>query len=178
MPSTPIHDALTLATAAAAVPVYWHYMPPKDPAPLGFLVGGIIVSGFLLSADLDINSRPYHRWGAFRIFWWPYQKLIPHRSWISHNFLIGPLFRAIYLLAICYLLIRAEAWLINQWMVPVDQNRIGKEVIQDARRFIRRHELWTQMAILGLVASAFVHTAADAASTSLKRRARRMRRLW
>jgi len=167
-----------VATAFAAVPAYRHYAPDHGPVPLGFLVGGIIVSGLTLSADLDIDSKQYRRWGMFRFFWWPYQKLIPHRSWISHNFIIGPLLRAAYLLAIFYGLLHLEIGLVNRWIVPVDGDRISREVLQNARLFIKKHELWIHMAILGLILGAFVHTLADSTSSFFRRKARRMRRLW
>lgn len=178
MPSTPVHDALTVAAAAVSVPVYLHYSPAKEIAPLAFLVGGIVFSGLLLSADLDIDSKQYRRWGVFRVFWWPYQKLVPHRSWVSHNFLIGPLLRAAYLLLLFYGLVRVETWVVDQWIAPVDRNRLSRDMVAAVRFFLQEHRHWAHMAVLGLVLGAFIHTAADTISSGLKRKARRMRRLW
>jgi len=86
--------------------------------------------------------------------------------------------RAAYLLAIFYGLLHLEIGLVNRWIVPVDGDRISREVLQNARLFIKKHELWIHMAILGLILGAFVHTLADSTSSFFRRKARRMRRLW
>ena len=45
---------------------------------------------FFLSPDLDIDSKPYQRWGLFKILWWPYKVIFKHRGF-SHNPILGPL---------------------------------------------------------------------------------------
>lgn len=41
---------------------------------------------YFFSPDLDLRtSRISRRWGPLQILWWPYQYLVPHRSWISHS---------------------------------------------------------------------------------------------
>lgn len=76
---------------------------------LGFLSGEPLlavgtaagaVSGILLSPDLDVDQYTYSdytvrrfagelaAWG-WRLLWFPYRKLIPHRSWLSHAPLLG-----------------------------------------------------------------------------------------
>lgn len=62
-------------------------------AGISFAIGGL-----WLSPDLDTNSKPLKRWGFLKILWIPYRKLIPHRSLLSHGFLIGTSLRVIYLL--------------------------------------------------------------------------------
>ncbi len=62
-------------------------------AGISFAIGGL-----WLSPDLDTNSKPLKRWGFLKILWRPYCKLIPHRSMLSHGFLIGTSLRVIYLL--------------------------------------------------------------------------------
>lgn len=44
---------------------------------------------FFLSPDLDIDSKPYKRWGILRFLWWPYKVIFKHRGF-SHNPIIGP----------------------------------------------------------------------------------------
>ena len=61
-------------------------------AALAFLVGGL-----LLSPDLDTRSRPTRRWGPLRLLWWPYRKLLRHRSLLSHGPFLGTLGRVGYL---------------------------------------------------------------------------------
>ena len=55
------------------------------------------IGGLWLSPDLDTNSRPLKRWGPLKLLWFPYRKLIPHRSWLSHGPLIGNCLRISYL---------------------------------------------------------------------------------
>lgn len=45
---------------------------------------------FFLSPDLDINSKPYKRWGILKIIWWPYKTIFKHRGF-SHHPIIGPI---------------------------------------------------------------------------------------
>lgn len=64
------------------------------------LLGGLafVVGGLWLSPDLDTNSKPLKRWGLLQGVWWPYRKLIPHRSLFSHGPLIGTALRLAYLM--------------------------------------------------------------------------------
>ena len=64
-------------------------------AALAFLVGGL-----WLSPDLDTHSRPSRRWGPLRLLWWPYRRLLRHRSLLSHSPLLGSAGRLLYLLAL------------------------------------------------------------------------------
>jgi len=97
MPSGRVHDRITgtLSPLAAVGVGLWGQR--WELATLAAL--GVLVSGFFLSPDLDVRSRPYRRWGWLAGVWWPYQKLIPHRSWLSHGPLIGTALRLGYLAA-------------------------------------------------------------------------------
>ena len=56
-----------------------------------------LFSALLLSPDLDsARSDPYNRWGYLRVCWTPYAKLFRHHG-LSHNPLVGPLSRLLYL---------------------------------------------------------------------------------
>lgn len=103
------HDHVTLYSALVLAPLcYWiadQYAPwwgghqatltPMQTALL--VIGAHLFSGLLLSNDLDIYSRIYRRWGPLRFLWYPYQKLVAHRSWLSHNPIAGPVLRLLYL---------------------------------------------------------------------------------
>ena len=71
--------------------------------------GAFAFGGLWLSPDLDTQSKPLHRWGALRWIWWPYRRLVPHRSLFSHGPLIGMALRLLWLLS-CSLL----GWLLLQ----------------------------------------------------------------
>ena len=78
--------------------------------PIGLLVGvfvgitegvlasiAFVIGGLWLSPDLDIHSTALKRWGLLKIVWWPYRKLIRHRSFLSHAPFIGTALRLLYL---------------------------------------------------------------------------------
>ena len=72
--------------------------------PLGLSAGVITAAAFLvgglwLSPDLDTRSNALHRWGPLGGIWWPYRRLIRHRSIWSHGPLIGTATRLLLLLA-------------------------------------------------------------------------------
>ena len=98
MPSGRIHTITTIGLAVGSACAF-------EPA---LTVG--IVSGLILSPDLDVDDGfigLYHLRRipvvgkllsfAWRIFWWPYSKVVPHRSAISHSILFGTCLRVGYL---------------------------------------------------------------------------------
>ena len=111
------HDRVTLYSAVLLAPLcYWaasQYTTGSGgdaaamtPAQTTLLVlGAHLFSGLWLSNDLDIYSRIYRRWGPLRFLWYPYQKLVAHRSWLSHNPWVGPLLRLLYLYAMVELVL-------------------------------------------------------------------------
>ncbi|MEB3319092.1 MAG: metal-binding protein [Cyanobacteriota bacterium] len=68
-------------------------------ASLTFLLGGL-----WLSPDLDTISRATARWGPLRLLWWPYRRVLRHRSLLSHSPLLGSAVRLAYLLVALALL--------------------------------------------------------------------------
>ena len=65
----------------------------------GVLVGaaGFLVGGLWLSPDLDTRSRATRRWGPLALLWWPYRRVLSHRSALSHTPLLGSAGRLLYL---------------------------------------------------------------------------------
>jgi uncharacterized metal-binding protein len=108
---------VTLISAAGLAPLcYWaanQYRPMLGPYALSttpwgttmLVVGSYLFSGLWLSNDLDIYSRIYRRWGPLRFLWYPYQRLIAHRSWVSHGLVVGPLLRVVYLYVMSHLVL-------------------------------------------------------------------------
>jgi uncharacterized metal-binding protein len=72
------------------------------------------LGGYWLSPDLDIKSRPFLRWSVLRFIWIPYQRLIPHRSPLSHAPVLGSLIRLVYL----------AACLLPLWLLFPDLQRV------------------------------------------------------
>lgn len=67
------------------------------------VAGGIALSTFLLSPDLDMDgTEPDKGWGILEKIWNPYSKLFRHRG-ISHMPIIGTLTRLVYLAVVPFI---------------------------------------------------------------------------
>ncbi|MCS6817672.1 MAG: metal-binding protein [Blastocatellia bacterium] len=95
MPRAKTHDAITLALALPTFLLTHALTASRDLAWLVTLA--TLFSGFMFNPDLDVQSKPYARWGPLRFLWWPYQVLIRHRSRLSHGLLLGTFVRTVYL---------------------------------------------------------------------------------
>lgn len=100
MPDGRVHSMATLAagTAAVATTAYLSY-PTSDSicVAIGFLVG------LAVTCDLDLNVRfprrkPY-KW-LWWLYWYPYSRMVGHRSIFSHVPLVSTFIRITYLLPI------------------------------------------------------------------------------
>ncbi|HZU76819.1 MAG TPA: metal-binding protein [Dehalococcoidia bacterium] len=162
MPSGKVHDRITLVTAAAAVPLWWTLLSAKNP--LAFLVGlaAYLFSGFWLSDDLDTASLCYKRWGLLRCLWWPYRKIVPHRSWLSHGLGVGPLLRVGYFAVMVWAAARGILWLVNRYVMPVDRDTVLHHAGADVAWLLLAHPVWTWYALAGLILGGVAHTIADA----------------
>ncbi len=161
MPGYRVHDFLTVAAAAALVPGYYALAPRPDAPAAALLAGSCLLSGLLFSPDLDLPSHPHRRWGHAGCLWWPYQWTVPHRSWISHSLIVGPLLRLAYFLAMVYGLLWGLLWCVNRWLAPLDRNGLLRGWRVEGLRFLHRHPEWVTLALVGFVVGGLVHTAAD-----------------
>jgi uncharacterized metal-binding protein len=80
---------------------------PIEAMLLGIAFLGGSLSGILLSPDLDIDGKTYAEqdplFGSlWYIIWWPYGKLISHRSFFSHFPIIGTFGRQLYLVLLLW----------------------------------------------------------------------------
>lgn len=69
-------------------------------AAIGSAVGTTVTPDFDLDKDLPrsiFSKIPVVAvfWG---LMWWPYQKLVKHRSWVSHSPLVSTVIRLLYML--------------------------------------------------------------------------------
>ena len=75
------------------------------------------------------------RWRALRFIWKPYQHFVPHRSWISHSRLWGPVLRVIYFTVVMSLLAFLVLAAINA-LVPVDPTNTMLNVATQIRGWL------------------------------------------
>lgn len=168
MPSGKVHDAITIGAALAAAPLWWFATPaPQNWTNGAALVGSILFSGLMLSPDLDLHSSVYRRWGPFRFVWWPYQRAVPHRSWLSHSWVAGPVLRIAYFLGVVWLLGWAILWALGKVadFAPAAPERNPVELVGD---------VWGRYPDLVLTSGAGIlignalHTGADAVVSLFK----------
>jgi uncharacterized metal-binding protein len=172
MPCGKTHDRITVVAAAAAGPAWWCLTPAHADLSVGLtLVAATLFSGLLLSPDLDLNSCVYHRWGPLRCLWFPYQKLVPHRSRYSHSYVLAPVLRVLYFLVMLFVLLQCGTWLAAQFM-RVDRGAVTRAAASTFLAFWRTHPHHLEMAAVGVFLGSALHCSADFCSTTIKRRLR------
>ncbi len=122
-------------------------------SPYGLIAGvTFCLGGLWLSPDLDTCSEALKKWGFLKLIWFPYRKLIPHRSLFSHGPLIGTTIRIIYL-NICLALLVAIATYLR--IIPEIQLHIYllESINNNPKLFIT--------ILLSLEASAWLHLIKD-----------------
>jgi uncharacterized metal-binding protein len=162
MPGAQTHDMITVVTGIALFPVAWLVAPDQSLATAITVTGAHLISGLMFSCDLDIDSIEYRRWGPLRIIWWPYKEAMPHRSWLSHGLVIGPLLRLAYFGTIVYGLL----WLIAR----LSGNAALFAAFEAA--FMRTLETYpdqTWAFLVGFVLGGAAHSIPDWISTGTKR---------
>lgn len=167
------HDRVTIGSAAVLAPLCYG-LAVQYHVPLGDIgittppwvttalaIGAYLFSGLWLSNDLDIDSRIYRRWGSLRWLWYPYQRLIGHRSWFSHGVAVGPLLRVVYLYVMFELALLVAfriARLLDVSTVTVD---VGLRVSAGVWPYVMSHPHITLPVLAGLVLGGVAHSMVD-----------------
>lgn len=125
----------------------WHGLAGVSVAGLSFLLGGL-----LLSPDLDTRSNPTRRWGPLRLLWWPYRRLLRHRSLLSHSPLLGTSGRLAYLAALLLL----SCLLLQPLGGPPPQ-----QLLASAQALWQGQRALLLAALVGLEASSWLHLIQD-----------------
>jgi uncharacterized metal-binding protein len=135
-----LNTAISVPLAAGALWLKW------DSGYIVSLLAGFHFATYFMNPDLDLNSLGYKSWGWLRFIWWPYQKMLAHRCFLSHFPVISTILRIIYLL---WTSVRAAAWeTLFDWF-PV----LGPYLV---------------VFILGMIFSDTLHAIFDTSSTELK----------
>ena len=139
------HDRATLLWSAPLVLVVGLLLGPTT----GLMAGAaFVVGGLWLSPDLDTRSNALRRWGPLAFLWWPYRRLIPHRSFWSHGPLIGTATRLAVLLGWLTLLKGITGW-------P------NPAALEAASRWLELHPNQGWTLLLALEASLWLHLILD-----------------
>jgi uncharacterized metal-binding protein len=167
VPETQVHDRITIVSAALLTPVVLAVPSDNRWLSWGALIGAHLFSGLLLSNDLDIRAIEYRRWGPFRWIWWPYERLVPHRSWVSHGLVVGPLLR------LAYLALAVDLCVVLVALAVCGTGGDGLGLMH------RWHAFWAQLVsgfprrfgegLLGLVLGGALHSIPDWMQTTVRR---------
>jgi len=173
MPNARTHDAITYAIIPftyLAAEMYW-----GDHTTSVIATVAMLFSGLMFGPDLDLDSKPYRRWGPLKFLWKPYQAALPHRSKLSHGPILGTVIRVAYF-TVVFSVFAATVLYIRHRYVNGDQTTWQNEfnvVKADLFAFWNetdRQYLWSAFA--GLWAGALAHTTADIFWSAIKRRRR------
>ena len=140
------HDRATWLLSLPFALVWWPWLGLAGvaSAAAGFLAGGL-----WLSPDLDTRSNALRRWGMLGFLWWPYRRLIPHRSLWSHGPVLGTSVRLGVLLTWC---------LIFSMAIPALS---PSTLLADLQQLMRQHPREFISLVVGLEGSAWIHLILD-----------------
>ncbi|MBE9204506.1 metal-binding protein [Synechocystis salina LEGE 06099] len=167
MPAGKIHDRITLGAIPAVIAIAFISTGSVRLTLLMAIAFGF--SGLMFGPDLDIHSCQYKRWGWLRWIWLPYRRFIPHRSPLSHGFLIGTILRLLYLGG--WLLLGA----LGMGIVLVLSQKLnldGPESIDWSilGQWLQNHRWELLTTFVGLEAGAMAHSVSDWGGSWLKKK--------
>lgn len=158
MPSGKTHDKITFYSAVPVFVGSWLLTRRLDLC--FFVTGGFVFAGLMFSGDLDVKSVQYKRWGWLRWIWIPYQRLISHRSPLSHGPVLGTVTRLVYLsvwLLLLFLALQQLAHLGQQEALTEQSQFFLRQL---ARQLLQQPE-WGAALLISLWLGALSHTLAD-----------------
>jgi uncharacterized metal-binding protein len=154
------------ATRRLALPFGLLWAPWLGLVGVAVAAAAFLVGGLWLSPDLDTRSRATNRWGPLGWLWWPYRRVLSHRSLLSHSPVIGTAGRLTYL-ALALLLVALVAqgvMALASGSAPLRRDDLAAAA-QTAAPWLAG--LWQQQrplilaALLGLEASSWLHLLQD-----------------
>lgn len=157
MPSGKTHDKIAFLSLIPTF--YGTYILTTSVGIASTITLSTIVAALLLSPDLDTSSQAYYRWGFLRFIWYPYRFCIPHRSKLSHSFILAPLIKIFYLIGVYFIVyMLVSAFFIDSYtFLHLDMP------------FIMSHLNYFSAAFMGIIWANAQHLMADYAVSKWKR---------
>jgi uncharacterized metal-binding protein len=140
------------ATGLLALPFGLLWWPALGPAAALMAAVGFLAGGLWLSPDLDTRSRATRRWGPLALLWWPYRRVLSHRSALSHTPLLGSAGRLAYL--------ALAAALLSQLAQPLGAPSAA-QLLAALPRLWRDQQPLLLPALVGVEASGWLHLIQD-----------------
>jgi uncharacterized metal-binding protein len=170
MPSGRTHDLITFAIAPPVFAGAQYYAGDLLLATTATVA--MVFAGLMFGPDLDLDSKPYRRWGPLRFIWKPYQVALPHRSRLSHGLVFSTIFRILYFIAVTTVLAATVLYVRQRYLYgaqttwTAEFNRLSLDLGEFWRTTDKRY-FWASFA--GLWIGAAAHTVADVIFTIAKK---------
>lgn len=159
MPSGKTHTKINLLSLPIVLFMLVSYGITNFDFLLTFVIG-FLVGTFFLTPDLDTHSNAYNKWGLLRILWYPYQAVMPHRSFLTHTIIIGDFIRILYMLIV-----------FSPFLFLLNATVLDGRLLDIARE----HELALVTFVMGVIAASTLHIIADQLNTRRKKMMRKKR---
>ncbi len=143
------HDRLTRRLALPYGLLWW---PGLGPVGVAVATGAFLLGGLWLSPDLDTHSNATRRWGPLRLLWWPYRRLLSHRSLLSHSPLLGTSLRLLWLAV----LVAVASAALQPLGAPAP-----RDLLQHGQALWNSQPALLLTALVGLEASSWLHLLQD-----------------
>lgn len=170
MPSGRTHDLITFVIAPPVFAGAQYYAGETGLAATATVA--MVFAGLMFGPDLDLDSKPYRRWGPLRFIWKPYQMALSHRSRLSHGLVFSTIFRILYFIAVTTLLAASFLYVRQRYLYGA-QTTWGTEferVSLDLGQFWRTtDQRYFYAGFAGLWIGAAAHTLADIIFTVTKK---------
>lgn len=170
MPNAKTHDSITfimIPFTYAGAEMMW-----ADHTVSLIATASMLFSGLMFGPDLDLDSKPYKRWGPLKLLWKPYQAALPHRSVLSHGPVLGTIIRIVYFLLV-FSAFGATILYLSRVYVHGQQSTWSAEfnlIQSDMLMFWNNSDQTLFLgAFGGMWAGALAHTAADITWTTFKK---------
>ena len=170
MPNARTHDAITYALIPftyLAAEMYW-----GDHTTSIIATVAMLFSGLMFGPDLDLDSKPYRRWGPLKFLWKPYQAALPHRSKLSHGPMLGTVVRIVYFLIVFSLFAATVLYARHRYLNGEQTTWQGEFGVVKADLFTfweGTDKQYFEAAFGGLWVGALAHTTADIFWSAVKR---------
>ena len=172
MPLGRTHDRITLWMLPWIV--FGSYILTRNGELTLLTSGGFFFSGLMFGPDLDIYSIQFKRWGKLSRLWLPYQKLLRHRSFFSHGFIIGTVIRIIYLLLWLFI---TSIFIVTILQLFIGFNWNWQTFAIDSFRGIKtKYQYETIALFLGLELGAMSHYLSDFINSAYKKRVKKKKK--
>jgi uncharacterized metal-binding protein len=191
MPSGETHDRIAVAVSPLLLIGGAVCARELGQPPMAALLDGLLLTAshlacsHWLSPDLDLGSSPIDkRWGVLAPIWRPYERLIPHRHWLSHSGLsaflrLAYLFVALNIVLLGLgLLVLLQGFLIGLFIADSPESAVLWRWLREqyvavstaGLALLRDRPAETLAVVAGAFFSDFIHTVSDRVDTARKRR--------